>query len=764
MPQDHLALQKDITAFDVNDLAKTVELSHDLMGFVDHEGYFQFLNPAWEEVMQCPVSTLLSRPFIDFVHPEDQAATRAEYSRLIDGAECIDFVNRYRAADGSYKTIQWRATSAADQRIYFSAREITEQLKIQRERDGILDGLKEHSIYAVTDRTGRIIEVNEEFCRVSGYSELELLGQTHAIVNSGHHPKSFFKAMWQTIASGEVWRGEIMNRTKQGAPYWVETTIIPVVDDRGRIERYVAIRHDITERKLISERVDAGARLFSEASEVSGVGSWELDLVNEVLTWDAQTKRIHEVPADYQPELQTAIEFYAPEARDVISGAVQMAISEGEPWDIELPFRTAKGREIWVRAVGRAIYQDGEAVKLVGAFQEITVRKEHEAMLETMRDMAMQASSAKSAFLATMSHEIRTPLHAIMGMSQLLGRTELDDKQRGYLDTIQLSGNNLVTLISDILDLSRIEAGVMAIRPDHVDLPLFLRNLERKYAADAADRGLELSLEISEAAPVEIFVDPARLGQILSNFIVNAIKFTEAGYVRISVAEAGEEVEFAIEDSGIGIQEQDLGRVFERFTQLDNQIDRIFGGCGLGLSIAREMAGLLGGSVSLTSRIGDGTRAVLRLPADAAVPTLATDDRAPARPAEPVLVDPRLGAGKSALVVDDVAVNRLVCVALLEEFGFTATGLSSGQEALDYLDCDQPDLIFMDLHMPGMSGDECIARIRKMPNIPSALPIVVVSADASDTAARLARNAGADKVCHKPFTAEELLSACTELL
>ena len=755
-----------VIAVDSDDLSKIVGLSKDLLGFADADGYFRYLNPAWAETLHCPVSVLLSKPFIDFVHPDDRAETEKVYQQLLQGADCVDFINRYRAGDGRFKTLQWRARLGDNGRIYFSAREITQALEIQTERDSILKGLQDHAIYAETDHRGRITKVNREFCRISGYEEDELLGSTHAIVNSGYHGRDFFQSLWKTISTGSVWRGEIQNRTKSGAPYWVDTTIIPVSDNRGRVTRYVSIRHDITERKLIHERVDDKARLFGQVADVSGIGAWELDLTTEELHWDPRTREIHEVPDDYVPDLNSAIHFYAPEARPIISSVVETAMGTGEPWDIELPFITATGRNIWVRAVGRAILEKGEAIKLVGAFQEITVRKEHEIMLETMRNKAMRANAAKSNFLANMSHEIRTPLHGIMGMSQLLERTDLDDRQASYLSTIQQSGKTLVALINDVLDLSRIEAGLLKVRPDYVKVRQVCENVIASLKALAEERDLPVDLVIETGTPEEIFTDPGRLTQILTNFVSNALKFTETGRVELCVEPDAGQIRFCVRDTGIGIAESDQARIFERFSQVDDRLDRSFGGAGLGLSIAQELAHLMSGQVGLESKEGEGTVVWVTLPerfeAGANLPVSEDVDTADDAPAKRRVLDPHFGAGKRALVVDDVLTNQLVASALLKEYGFAADGVGSAQDALDYLDKREPDIIFMDLHMPGMSGDQCISRIRKRGGVFADLPIILLSADTSATAKRLAVAAGADAVCTKPFVADDLMAVCAD--
>ena len=739
-------IKSTMPALGPNALAELVECSEGLLATCDVEGRFTFLNASWEDVFLCPRTVLLSRPFIEFVHLEDQPETLREFQRFLRTGETIRLENRCRAADGSYKTLQWTWSQGQDQCIYFSAIDLTATTAALVEQEAVLKGLKEHSIFALTDRRGYITEVNEEFCRVSGFSREELIGRTHAVVNSGTHTPGFFQDMWRTISRGEVWRGEICNRRKSGAPYWVDTTIFPLRSRDGRIERYMAIRHEITERKLILDPVAQGAQLFSQATSATGVGAWSLSVDSQQVYWDDQTRKIHEIPDDHLPDLSSAINFYAPEARPIIAQAINKAVLDGTPWELELPFITAKGRHIWVRALGRALYEGDKAVQLVGGFEEITVRKEHELILESMRSRATEAAVVKSNFLANMSHEIRTPLHGILGMSQVLARTELTDRQRFFLDTIRKSGEHLVALVNDILDLSKIENGTMQIRPEPIDLRVLAESLRQRIELIAIERELELTIS-------------------------NAIKFTAAGgEVSLEVVKVDDEILFTIQDTGIGIAADQLDRVFERFVQLDSQMHRRTEGSGLGLSIVRELSGLIQGEVGIESELGKGSRAWLRIPlhlaADSVSKVVGMSDwgrrHIPVETGQ--ITNNRLGTGKTAIIVDDNATNRLVCSALLEHHGFATVAFDSYEAASAHMTDNIPDIIFMDLHMPGISGDQCIAQIRRLDTPLNAVPIIVVSADVSESAQRLSELAGASAFLPKPYTTEKLLGVCSALL
>ncbi len=234
--------------------------------------------------------------------------------------------------------------------------------------------LDQHSIISIADQSGRIIDVNERFCEISGFTRAELLGQDHRILNSGNHPKAFWVDVWRTITAGKPWRGEVCNRGKRGELYWVDSIIAPFMGKNGKVEKYVSIRTDITTRVLARMQLERQQALLREMEAVANVGGWQYDRGADFVHWTDQTCRIHEVPDGYLPSLEEAVAFYAPEARAAIAEAVRNGIEQGEPWDLELPLITAKGRRIWVRAAGRAQSVDGKVSRLYGAFQDITAQ------------------------------------------------------------------------------------------------------------------------------------------------------------------------------------------------------------------------------------------------------------------------------------------------------------------------------------------------------------------------------------------------------
>jgi PAS domain S-box-containing protein len=256
-----------------------------------------------------------------------------------------------------------------------------------RQSDAIFCTLDAHALLSITDAQGFIIGVNDNFCRISGYRRDELLGQPHSIVNSGTQSADFWRRLWQTISEGKSWRGEICNRAKDGSLYWLDSIIAPLAGENGQIEKYIAIRTDITAAKLTERRLRASEAFLDRTGQTAGVGGWRFDIPTQLIEWSAHMKRIHETALDYQPTLEEALSFFPPQSRAIIERAVRTASETGAGWDIEMPLVTARGRSIWVRTVGTTEYENDQPVRLLGSMQDITVRKETEKALTYERDL-----------------------------------------------------------------------------------------------------------------------------------------------------------------------------------------------------------------------------------------------------------------------------------------------------------------------------------------------------------------------------------------
>lgn len=383
-------------------------------------------------------------------------------------------------------------------------------------------------------------------------------------------------------------------------------------------------------------------------------------------------------------------------------------------------------REYFLIAVGGVLYLMHLVVAVRQSSRTTAALRRANEVADQERLKAEVASAAKSDFLAVISHEIRTPMNAVISSANLLRRTRLDEPQREHVAMLSEAGDVLMGLLNDVLDFSKIEAGRMSLEQAEMDLRDRLAILERMWRPRAEAAGVELSILVSDATPPCIRTDPLRLQQILFNLISNAVKFTEAGRIDVEAdwrADTGLLV-VAVRDTGCGIPAERLAQVFDSFEQADAGTTRRYGGTGLGLAISRRLAELMGGSLRVESREGEGS--VFRLevpvePVDVAVPR-----------AERIEARAEILAGRSVLVVDDHEVNRRILGLLLEPHGLRLTYAVNGAEAVEAATAERFDAVLMDMQMPVMDGLEATRRIRAS-RFSAETPVIALTANAMDT-------------------------------
>jgi len=871
-------------------------------------------------------------------------------------------------------------------------REANQRLK---ESEAYKNGLDSMALVFKTDLEGTIKYANQNFLDLSQYTADEVIGYNYTILNSGFHPREFFINIFNCIAQGNTWSGEIRNKAKDGKLYWIDTTIVPVRDASGEIFEYIYICYDISSKR-------EAEFLYNKTQRISKIGGWELNLSNMAVKWTDETYRIHDIDPGEDVPTDKAIEFYVEHERERISDLLSRCIEEGKSFESDFEFISATGvkkwvhskgfpefdsngkvisvigtfqditsqkvleqellyknREleeaqyiskmgswnfdiktqeiswskqmfemfpeniedgapdfekhkstihpddvamwedtisscfndgkpykmifrthklnqpqsvVWLEAVGQGSLNDkGEVVSLSGTCQDVTEKilqeKEYALILESnkigvwrfdpiinelswdtsmynlfdisenqfsgaidawestlydtykesapldfqkalegngnfdatfkiqdgsgnIKDIgaraiidrdnegqpiyvtgvnwdrtneqkalneAESATRAKSEFLANMSHEIRTPMNGIIGLIQMLEESQLNVEQKSMLSLISSCSDSLVSLLNDILDISKIDAGQLQIEAIDFNLRNLINEVVYLLTAKANQNGTTIEIKIPKDHNEWFIGDPTRIRQIITNYLSNAVKFTKDGHITIGYEAVAmkenslqNQVTLFVQDTGIGIPADTQSKLFNAFVQADSSITRKYGGTGLGLVICSRLATIMKGKTGFTSQQGEGSTFYLELP-------LKTGAQGNEMEKATKAMGQSVKQEINILVAEDNEINQMVIQKLLSRLGHHCEVVNNGQEALQAMS-SKPDyysLILMDMQMPVMDGITATKRIIDQYK-DQAPPIIALTANAFDSDKEKCFAAGMDDFLSKPLRKSEL--------
>ena len=555
---------------------------------------------------------------------------------------------------------------------------------------------------------------------------------------------------------------ENVNIHKDGYKVVIESSGTPIFDKAGRFRGYRGIDRDITERKATEEALRQSQANLYETKHMAKVGSWQFDIENNRLTWSDETYRIFGFkPQAFDATYEAFLDAVHPDDRALVSDAYSSSIRNGQK-GYEVEHRIIRKETGEVRYVHEKCRHErdasGTAVRSIGMVQDITERKVSEVALLAATQAAEAANRAKSLFLAKVSHEIRTPLTTIVGFGELLEDAELTSEHRKYLAAINAASNTLSLLINDILDLSKIDAGELVIRQEDVHLRNLIDKVAKSQEQQIAKQNLSLHVSIDADVPDLLVGDPLRIQQVLLNLLGNAIKFTAQGAISIDVSVVEEGafrvlLDISVTDTGIGIAAELHERIFEPFVQVFDANSSHYRGSGLGLSISRSLAGLMGGTVELESQVGTGSSFHLLIPLQKKI-----DDTSETSLPE---IEPISGSmpALNILLAEDNQINIQFIKTVLENLGHKVMTAENGKVALDHLNTNAFDLVLMDIEMPVINGIDALKTLRELEQFSGKhLTVIALTAYALMGDQEKYLKMGFDGYLKKPFTTRALVN------
>ena len=746
-------------------LQTILQSSTDAILIENEAGIVLDANPAACALHGLMRDELVGKNFIDLVLAEQRESVKEEFLKCFSGElKCCEWV---LVADGRKIPVEVVGAPLrynGQAAVQFLVRDLTERNQSEqaaKESEARYRGLVEvqGSLIAQLDIEGRFCFVNETLCRFFGRTQDELIGEYfHPFVY--HDDLEQSRRAVETLVSGKervvVTEHRMCSKTQTA---WVRWEVSSVSDETGRVIEIQAVGRDVTERRRTSDALlESEKRLRVLFEEVPYVAVQGCNEDHEIIFWNRASEAFYGY--SHSEALGKKIEdlLAVPDQRAQMAKEIDLWVKSGQslPAAGEMIKNRAGGQLVSVYSAPIATWNSRGEREIYVVDIDLSELKRANTELVKAKNIAERASRAKSEFLANISHEIRTPMNGVMGMTNLLLDTKLDDEQRTLAQAVMGSTNDLLAIIDELLDISRIEAGEIGLQMEPFCPRETIEKITRLFADRAGKKGVELLVSIQSDLPEKMMGDAGRIRQVLINLVGNALKFTYDGHVKISLRaekiEKGWNLIAGVKDTGIGMNPELQERVFDKFTQGDTSSTREHGGAGLGLAITKQLIELMGGKISITSVVGQGTLFDFNV----ILPPLAKETvvESEKKPAETIPTS----LSAVILLVEDNLVNQKVATAMIKKLGCDVTVANNGAEALKVIPDKPFDIILMDCQMPIMDGFEATRAIRQMVGEIRDIPIVAVTAHALKEDRQRCLDAGMDDYVAKPVRRDKLFA------
>jgi PAS domain S-box-containing protein len=1010
-------------------LAKVVEQLNESIVIADGHGRVQWINDGFSKTNGYELEEIRGKELGSFLHGPltDAVVAKRMLDKLISGESVVEELLCYHKKGNpiwlslsikpifddtgeiiNYIAIQNNITSRKKREIAIEA--------LYKEVADYKFALDQSSIVIIFNIEGKIIDVNRKFCEISELAEEELLGNDYRSISISLRDKKIIKPIWESLTACKTWKGELVNRNKNGKSYWADTTIVPLLDKDGKPYQFLAIQQDITERKELENQLIANKNKLHQAMQLAGLGSWELDadgtlsiskelrllyqmpleghisrdelfknipeedlaIVNEKMAICCKTLqrveteyryiingKVHYMISNNNPRLNEAGEYiglfgtvqditasklaklalkkseeekavvlnntqtiiclhdmdgviidlntaaekmsgfskeeviglnlkmivspdYQTEfdeylktinTNDTANGTLQIFTKAGskrvwlyqntvyanngnKPYviasaiditdsvkaqneiekqqqfirqiidnspnvifvmnekrqivlankafakyypynEIEIPFaknlshgeddiflgeldslfemedgemirlegsiNTTESENIaWFSIINKCFKEKSGKKYILGFGMDITGRYQVETDLIAANELVERSLKVKDQFISNMSHEIRTPLNAVIGFTDLLAETTLNADQLEYVDIVKTASANLLALINNILDLSKIESSNLSLENLPIDIRKIIRDVAKILEPKAKVKGIEVYVNVDTKLPEKLMGDQLRLTQVMFNLLGNAVKFTEKGTIDIIVMvvqgpdKQKEYVSFSIKDTGIGVPEEKQADIFERFTQANTDTQRLYGGTGLGLNITKSIVDLYGGTLTMESLQGSGTTFHFILPFKKYIETAVLAEINSFE--NDGILSINMNNPIHILLAEDNSINAMLANQVLKRKGFVVTHVVNGMEAVELVQQQNFDLILMDIQMPVMNGINASKAIRNLTGQASRIPIIAMTAHSLNGEMQNCYNAGMNGYVAKPFKPNDLFSTIIDVV